>query len=539
MPSVFTSFRNSKDQERIMALPRMGSSLDAYAGTLAFAGDIHNHCDISYGHGSLEDAYRNARLQLDFGSVTGHANWHDMPDTPADVNEYHRRGFARLKDQWAHVQDVTEGVHQDGVFVSLLSFEWHSMTYGDHCIYYKSGRGPLRPATANSLEELRCELRKLKARGLNALAVPHHIGYLPGRRGINWGTYSEEFAPVVEIVSMHGCGEHDQAPRKYLHTMGPRDTQSTAQHGLELGKVFGFIGSTDHHSAHPGSHGYGRAMVWAEELTRDGIWNAIRARRTYAVTGDRIMLATSVNGHPMGSEILSNGDREIAIEVAGGDSVDYVELVRNGDIIARASPTAAPENLFDGVLSVSVGWGEVGVKAAWDIELEVLGGVITAVEPRLHGTDIVAPSDAVKGKFSFSAWRQIDEHRVVFTTETRGNPTVTTDATQQLALHVTGDERTVLVGRFNGVEMKHSIAELLRGSRAAYTGGFLSGGILMHRASPRNSRQVNLELVDKGSGSHRDWYYARVRQHNDQYAWSSPTWVKRQHSSPQLPRESQ
>ncbi|MBT2568172.1 DUF3604 domain-containing protein [Arthrobacter sp. ISL-85] len=509
-----------------MTFPRTASSLDPYAETLAYAGDIHNHCDISYGHGSIEDAYRNARLQLDFGSVTGHANWHDMPDEPKDVHDYHNRGFGRLQDQWGHVQDITEGFHEDGVFVSLLSFEWHSMTYGDHCIYYKSGRGPLGPASANNLAELRRELRKLKAHGLDALALPHHIGYLAGRRGINWQAYTEEFSPVVEIVSMHGCGESDEAPRNYLHTMGPRNSQSTAMHGLELGKVFGFIGSTDHHSAHPGSHGYGRAMVWADELTRHGIWNAIRARRTYAVTGDRIMLATSVNGYPMGARIPSNATREIAVEVEGGDSVDYVELIRNGEVIERASPAGAPEEHFNGVLSVSVGWGEIGVKAAWDIELEVRGGVITAVEPRLHGNDIVAPSASTPGKYSFSTWRQIDDQRIVFSTETRGNPTVTTDATQQLALHVTGDDRTVLVARFNGVEMKHSIAELLLGSRTGYIGGFLSGGICMHRASPSTSRRVKLELTDIRPKGVHDWYYARVRQHNEQYAWSSPTWVK-------------
>ena len=53
--------------------------LPAYAGLSMYLGDLHNHCDISYGHGSLEDAYANAALQLDFASVTGHASWHDMP----------------------------------------------------------------------------------------------------------------------------------------------------------------------------------------------------------------------------------------------------------------------------------------------------------------------------------------------------------------------------------------------------------------------------------------------------------------------------
>ncbi|MEN8716436.1 MAG: hypothetical protein ABF384_16095, partial [Verrucomicrobiales bacterium] len=43
-------------------------------------GDMHNHCGISYGHGSLEDAISNAEEQLDFVSITGHAHWPDMPD---------------------------------------------------------------------------------------------------------------------------------------------------------------------------------------------------------------------------------------------------------------------------------------------------------------------------------------------------------------------------------------------------------------------------------------------------------------------------
>lgn len=324
---------------------------------------------------------------------------------------------------------------------------------------------------------------------------------------------------------MHGCGEDDDAPRRYLHTMGPRDAGSTARRGLELGRVFGFIGSTDHHSAHPGSYGYGRAMVWAEELIRDGLWEALCARRAYAVTGDRIMLATSINGSPMGAETTARGEREIVVEVIGGSSVDHLELVRNGEVIARTSPGGRAGGPFEGLLPVSVGWGEIGANQRWDVELEIMGGRILGVEPRLHGNDVVAPTMDTPGRFSFSTWRQTDEWHVSFATETRGNPTVTTDATQQLALHVVGDDRTVLTGTFNGVKMQHSVAELLRGSRAGYTGGFLSGAMLMHRAVPGNERRALLELPDRGSGLPTDWYYARVRQHNDQYAWSSPTWV--------------
>ncbi len=46
----------------------------------ALYGDIHNHCNISYAHGSLDDAIKNAALRLDFASITGHASWPDMDE---------------------------------------------------------------------------------------------------------------------------------------------------------------------------------------------------------------------------------------------------------------------------------------------------------------------------------------------------------------------------------------------------------------------------------------------------------------------------
>ena len=70
-----------------------------------FWGDIHNHCGISYGHGSLERALTLARQQLDFASVTGHAFWPDIPtdrETFGAIIDYHQAGFAKLHSQLGH-----------------------------------------------------------------------------------------------------------------------------------------------------------------------------------------------------------------------------------------------------------------------------------------------------------------------------------------------------------------------------------------------------------------------------------------------------
>ncbi len=500
--------------------------MTGYDGMSVYVGDIHNHCAISYGHGSIEDAYRNAKLQLDFASVAGHAHWPDMPDEPrlAGLRRYHEDGFQRLTACWDDVQDVTESMNSDGRFVSFLSHEWHSMAEGDHCIYYCGGRGPiLRPAT---LTELRAELRQLRTDGIEALAIPHHIGYPAGRRGINWDVFTEEFSPVVEIVSMHGCAESPTAPRPYLHTMGPRDARGTAHHGLAVGHTFGFAGSTDHHSAHPGSHGFGRLAVWSSELTRHGVWDAITSRRTYALTGDRIVVETAVNDAVMGSVVPASPARRVRVHAAGLDELDYVELVRNGAVIERVRPIGRSSGgTFSGTVPFTVGWGETDVVVQWDVRLEVLGGRLAAVEPRLHGDDVVAPGQTEHEDFSFSDLLRTSPTTVRLRTKTTGNPNVATDATQALVLRIEGDDATRIVAEVNGVRAEHEIGELRRGGRVGYVGGFVAGAFAFGRAVPDALLTASLDITDTRDGFERDWYTARVRQVNDQWAWSSPTWV--------------
>jgi len=103
--------------------------MKAYQNLKAYYGDIHNHCGISYGHGSLEDALNNAREQLDFCSVTGHALWLDMPEPDANTQQlvdYHLEGFARLREVWSDVLRVDRQFNQEDKFVVFPGFEMHS-----------------------------------------------------------------------------------------------------------------------------------------------------------------------------------------------------------------------------------------------------------------------------------------------------------------------------------------------------------------------------------------------------------------------------
>ena len=173
---------------------------------------------------------------------------------------------------------------------------------------------------------------------------------------------------------------------------------------------------------------------------------------------------------------------------------------------------------------MTIGWGELGLDVDWDVTIAVENGRINAVEPRLHGFDVVAPSAGVPDTYAISSWAQEGAHQVTLRTRTSGNPTVTSDATQGLALFVEAGRDARLVVTANGVQVVATIAELRKGSRTGNIGGFVSGAIKLHRATSSDRLNLMLEHQDAGR-SGNDYYTCHVRQRNEQHAWSSPMWV--------------
>lgn len=525
----------------------MGVHQPAFTGYSLYFGDIHNHCGLSYGYGSIDDAFYNARMQLDFASVTGHASWPDMPRGEKRLDPviaYHERGFRRFEQSWQEYLAATEAANAPGRFVTFPSFEWHSMHDGDYVLYYKESGGAL--FTASRLSDLRDHIRRLGLDRHSALLVPHHIGYQTGFRGINWESFEEALSPVIEIISMHGCAESEHAPFPYLHTMGPRVGTNTMQGGLDRGLRFGVIGSTDHHNAHPGSFGHGRVAAWAKALTRDGLWQAICDRRTYAVSGDKILLAFSVNGAPMGGELAFADSREIEIDVEGSHAIERVELVRNGEVIGRWVPAetqTAPAGATSarraarGKTLIEVGWGETNLVERWNVKVEVVHGTLVGVEPRFRGIDIVDPDAAVPDSQAalsrehphrLSSWGWDEARCAWFDTITFGNATPSTDSTQGLGITVEAEPGALLRLTVNGVVREIAIEKLKLSSASGHLGGFLTGAYHVHRFVLEPEYRMHLRLTDRAprSFSERgDYYYLRVAQKNGQWAWSSPVWV--------------
>lgn len=491
-------------------------------------GDLHSHCSISYGHGTLPQALARAKQQLDFCSVTGHAFWPDMPtdrSVYADIIDYHNEGFATCANNWDELVRLhTEGT-EEGSFVAFPSYEWHSLKYGDHIIY--SPHAELPRTDAPDLPAMR-EV----ARAVDGIAIPHHIGYAKGYRGINWDAYQEDVSPFVEIFSLHGCSLSTDAAYPMLHDMGPRDFGSTAEEGWRRGHKFGIVGGTDHHAAYPGSHGDGRMGVFAESLTRQGLMDAFKARRVFAATGDKIDARLHINDAWIGDTIKASGLRNIEVSVNGIDQLDQVRLLKNGRILKRFFPTtSAATDTYR--LRITWGWGRKDKLVNWLSRLSLSEGSIKVVDTCFSGQAVVAPK-TVHDNLNANTDEALLPHAITDRTDnaitwksiTSGNLTMRHATTQSLSLEVNAPLDATVSVETNGRSYSHKLADLVGQGRSHFLQGWLTEAIQMGPAVSINDCQVEATFVDEPELD-IDTYRLEAAQTNGQWAWLTPIWVER------------
>jgi hypothetical protein len=495
-------------------------------------GDLHNHCGITYGFGSLENALAAAREQLDFCAIIGHAMWPDMPEKTEELEflvNFHLQGFAKLQKNWDYVRNTVRESNVPHQFVTFQGYEIHSSEFGDHHVLSPSDELPL--IQANSPAELVAGLAPLPV-----IAVPHHVGYTPGYRGVNWDAFSEEISPVVEVFSKHGCSMSDSSPYPYLHTMGPRDSRNTIVTALQRGKRFSFAGSTDHHAGYPGSYGDGRVAVMATEKTREAIWEALLARRTYAVTGDKIACYFTVNEAVFGSEVKDSGRRLLKLDVTACDGIEKVTVYKNGkswNIVNGVSsgdqaqkPSSVPGKYK---VRVEMGWGENKDGFAWQGSARLDGGQIVSVETCFRGQSVLAPTPEMRENPNINALGNklisSSANGAEWTCTTFKNPSTQHPQTAALIFEIEGDVNSKLAVEANGQTFAYSIGELLTGSRSVHLEKHNSEAVLFHRAVPENEYCFQGEWSDDQRETECDAYHVEIKQWNGQCAWISPVFV--------------
>jgi len=489
-----------------------------------YFGDLHNHSSVGYAQGSLERAFEIARNHLDFFAFTPHGYWHDIGHYENGIEKKWLDGFEVTKKRWPEVLEMVRRYDQPGRFVAIPGFEWHSKSLGDYHILF-----PTAEAEYVRFDDLRRFQQFAKERG--AIMIPHHPANRLGHRGANLEWLDPAVSPVLEIYSEWGSAEHDRAPYPYVrHTECGRWTRNTLQHFLAQGHRLGVIASTDDHLGYPGAYREGLAAVLATDLTREAIFDALRHRRTYAVTGDRIRLDFQVNGRIMGTEMPYTKQRQLAVTVTGWDQLDRVEILKNNRVLHRDFPMdrVPTESSWDQpvLLRFEFGWGpwhalDMTRICDWDIEIRLNGGRLEDVQTCFQAgpldearrDKIVERSAQHLRVQSFTALRQqfedIPTKAVVL--KVHGNP---------------GTRVEVSLRKPTTVSLAQTFQQLAESGETLFTGDFPKESALLHRLVFHDHYHTSYQVSDADDGEQVSWYYLRAVQANGQLAWSSPIWVQ-------------
>ena len=102
-------------------------------------------------------------------------------------------------------------------------------------------------------------------------------------------------------------------------------------------------------------------------------------------------------------------------------------------------------------------------------------------------------------------------------------------ATNSIVLKIQGSPQTKLDIHFSAPKDQNystTLGKLAESSEVEFTGPFTSESFLIHRIVFAENYQTEFEFTDEQNTGQTDWYYVRVAQTNNSYAWSSPIWVE-------------
>ncbi|WP_319589327.1 DUF3604 domain-containing protein [uncultured Draconibacterium sp.] len=306
-------------------------------------GDLHEHSEGSYcwpagTDGTLHDDYRYGLYSegYDFVGITDHAE---------GMDEAYWRKNLRIADFY----------NEEGLYVAIPSIEWTRSTpkgyskipkgVGHRNIIFASTeeaekfvRNGNEMYSSNSPE---CDYAPklwefIKEKNIDCVAIPHHV--TDETHPCDWSVRNEEIEPIVELFQCRGNAEYRGCPRENnvdRHQTTHCDEAFMDYALREKGYNIGFIGSGEHNSM-----GIGLAALWVKEVSRKGILEALRARRCFGTTGDKIFMDVKVNDIAMGGVTKLKGVPEIYIKTQGEKEIERVELLRN----SRVVQTWKPEN---------------------------------------------------------------------------------------------------------------------------------------------------------------------------------------------------
>lgn len=314
---------------KALPLTESPSMAEVYEGRNVYFGDLHVHSSFSIDCIEREKqemtpdrtfAFARDVACLDFLAVTDHHQpWRDGR---------HRLG----RENWRLVNDAAGEYTADGEFAAFPGFEFECER-GDTAVVVNEEL-TYDEISAPELKGIRDIWERFKGRALITIPHFHHVGQL--ELGQWYECPYPGMEPSLEIFSCHGSYENDRVLERHIAEIKKFRADRHGKYFLCNGYHYGFTCNSD---GHKGNAGYnGLTAVYAKELTRDTIFDALKRRNVYGTTNARIRLLFTINGHLMGSILPATARKLLHISAAGEAPIKAVDVFRNGELFKRFRP---------------------------------------------------------------------------------------------------------------------------------------------------------------------------------------------------------
>ena len=337
--------------------------------TRSYFGDLHVHSDDTVGT-------NNTTYNLTYGrDVAG-----------LDVLGYTANDFQITKERWGKAVELINELNVDDKFVCYPGTEWcgNSCAGGDHNVVFLHDKQPEFPfdqqgntcrsfewnedMVGDTIQPGAWPLEELYATYAHDpeghLLMPH-----VGGRRCNMAWHHPQLERLVEIESAWG-----HFPWLYEDVMRRGYKLGASANGDEhRGRCGGGVPGT----AVFGTKG-GVTGIIAPKLTRKSIGQALRARHTWATTGERLVALTRCNNYIQGEEFEHAGNAEISYRFLGDAGWDEIAAFDHTGCIWKRN--LQKEGNFS-ESKVRVRWGGARIKdryrwANWNGTITITNGVI-------------------------------------------------------------------------------------------------------------------------------------------------------------------